>query len=83
MLHPANPDTIGNKLAAKLIERSDVDAGIYNLSRALEHLCCALANELRSSEAKHLAHTARDYASNVRKFAEEARDTQSLVDKAN
>jgi hypothetical protein len=83
MLHPQNLETIGIKLAARIVERGELDAGVYILSLTLELLCHKLAEDMKSSEAKHLAHIARNCAGNVRKIAKEARDTQKLVDRAN
>ena len=83
MLHSRNPDTLSNTLSEKAIELAGVDEAIYVLSRALEQTCNRLVNNLGSFEAKHLAHQARDYASNSRKMAQEARDTQIKIDNAN
>jgi hypothetical protein len=83
MLQPRNPETISDMLADRAIELFG-DDGIHMISRVLEQLCNKqLVNKCKSHEARNLAHQARDYAGNVRKLAEKAREIQQLVDTAN
>jgi hypothetical protein len=76
VLHPQNPETIGTKLASSILQHSDVDTGIYILSRALEQLCNSLASETKMHEARQLALSAANYARVCRKLAEESREKQ-------